>query len=252
MSYLLRVLGSLLIIFCFFITPAFAKGKSAPAMPAIPGDMRDSAQGLQIFVDGGRRLLWPTQGALVLQDAQGTVLAQVDLRAKVTRQSGAEALGLTVEETDLGGSLSGKKKYLSGKKAPTGRRLGALPESGLPKESGNTVETIVQGVPVSTVNFPNGASLWKFTWPSFVEEIFFDKKKSMIHNRQTRKLGNVAYTLQQYADGSFMRHYQGSSGEFSVTFDANDRSYRLVFANSEGETLRELNCEESCTEEPSS
>ena len=252
LNYPHRVLGSLLILSYLFLPSAFAKGKTGTALPASPGEMRESAQGLQIFVDGGRRLLWPSQGALVLQDTQGSVLAQVDLREKVTRQSGAEAMGLTVEEVDLGGTLSGKKKYLSGKKAPTGRRLGALPESSLPKESGNTIEAVVQGIPVTTVNFPNGASLWKFAWPSFVEEIFFDKKKSMVYNRQTRKLGSVAYTLQQYADGSFSRHYQRSSGEFSVIFDANDRSYRLIFANPEGETVQEWNCEETCTEEPSS
>ncbi len=227
-----------------------AKDKSSHATaPAAPGDLRASGQGTQIFLDEGRRLTWPAQGPLTLQDATGEVLARVDLRARASRASGAEAMGLTVEETDLGGSLGGKKKYLSGKKAPTGRRLGALPDAGLPAEAGTTTQSSVMGVPITTVAYPNGASLWRFEWPGFTEEIFFDKKKSMVHNRQTRKLGGTTVTLQQYADGSFLRHYRQDAGEFSVTFDANDRSYRLVFANAQGETVSEWNCEETCAQE---
>jgi len=228
---------------------AGAKEKGSAPVAAAPGDLRVSGQGTLIFLDEGRRLTWPAQGPLLLQDAKGQVLAQVDLSAKASRQSGAEAMGLTVEETDLGGSLSGKKKYLSGKKAPTGRRLGALPDAGLPAEAGTTTQSSVMGVPITTVAYPNGASLWRFEWPGFTEEIFFDKKKSMVHNRQMRKLGGTTVTLQQYADGSFLRHYRQAAGEFSVTFDANDRSYRLVFANAQGETMSEWNCEETCAQE---
>ncbi|MCC6272819.1 MAG: hypothetical protein IT572_05085 [Deltaproteobacteria bacterium] len=228
---------------------AVAKEKGPATVAAAPGDLRASGQGTLIFLDEGRRLAWPAQGSLLLQDARGQVLAQVDLRAQASRQSGAEAMGLTVEETDLGGSLSGKKKYLSGKKAPTGRRLGALPDAGLPAEAGTTTQSAVMGVPITTVAYPNGASLWRFEWPGFTEEIFFDKKKSLVHNRQTRKLGGTTVTLQQYADGSFLRHYRQSGGEFGVTFDANDRSYRLVFANAQGETVSEWNCEETCAQE---
>lgn len=229
------------------LTSLSAAETSAP--PAAPGELRASNQGTLIYLDEGRRLLWPAQGPLLLQDAKGSSIAQIDLRSKVARQSGAEAMGLTVEETDLGGSMNGKKKYLSGKKAPTGRRLGALPEAGLPNEAGTSTEAVVQGIPITTIAYPNGASLWKFVWPGFTEEIFFDKKKSMVHNRQTRKLGGTTVTLQQYADGSFLRHYQQTSGEFSITFDANDRSYRLVFANAQGETVSEWNCEGTCAQE---
>lgn len=228
---------------------AGAKEKSPSPAAAAPGDLRVLGQGTLIILDEGRRLTWPAQGPLTLQDAKGEVLARVDLQARASRASGAEAMGLTVEETDLGGSLGGKKKYLSGKKAPTGRQLGALPDAGLPAENGTTTRSSVMGIPITTVAYPNGASLWRFEWPGFTEEIFFDKKKSMVHNRQTRKLGGTAVTLQQYADGSFLRHYRRDAGEFSVTFDANDRSYRLVFANAQGETVSEWNCEESCAQE---
>jgi len=102
------------------------------------------------------------------------------------------------------------------------------------------------------MTFPNGASQWKIEWPGFTEEIFFDKKKSMVSDQQTRKIGAYTVTVKQFADGSFMRHYQNAAGAFGLTFDANDQSYRLVFANADGETLSEWNCEATCSQDSSS
>ncbi|MCE9626143.1 MAG: hypothetical protein K8R69_11960 [Deltaproteobacteria bacterium] len=231
-----------------------AKDKAKIEIPALPGELRSIGGGTQIFLEGGRSLLWPSQGPLVLKGPEGAVLAQVNLSARASHVSGAEAMGLNVEEVDLGGALSQKKKYLNSKKAPTGRGLDASSLKGPAQvpEAGSTSKTLVQGVPFTITAFPNGASQWKVEWPGFTEDIFFDKKKSMVSDQQTRRVGAYTVTLKQFADGSFMRHYQNAAGAFGLTYDANDQSYRLVFANAEGETLSEWNCESTCAQDSSS
>jgi len=249
-----RLVSTLILGFVLSSGLAHAKDKPKTEIPALPGELRSTANGTQIFLEAGRSLLWPSQGPLVLKGPEGVVLAQVNLSMKASHVSGAEAMGLNVEEVDLGGALSQKKKYLNSKKAPTGRGLDAnsLKESAQVPEAGSTSKTMVQGVPFTITAFPNGASQWKVEWPEFTEEIFFDKKKSMVSDQQTRRSGAYTVTLKQFADGSYMRHYQNTSGAFGLTYDANDQSYRLVFANAEGETLSEWNCESTCTQDSSS
>ena len=228
-----------------FAPPLTAK-EATSALPPLPGQLKSGPGGTQIFLESGRYLTWSEQGALVLRDAKKTVLAEVALSAKASRESGAEAMGLTVEETDLGGSMSSKKKYLSGKKAPTGRRLAAGSVGGAPLEGGQEQKANVEGVPMSWTNYSNGSSLWRIQWPDREEELFFDRKKSLIYNQQSRKQGPFAVTLKQFADGSYQRYFQRETGEVQITFDAGDQSYRIAFLNGKGETLRELNCGESC------
>ncbi len=239
-------------LFSTLVSPlAGAKALPPTSLPMVPGDLQSTPQGERIALQGGRSLLWPRQGPLTLQGPNDAVLFQVDLGGKAKRSSGAEALGLEVEETDLGGGTPGKKKYLSGKQAPTGRRLdsAALPGTPSAAEAGQSQRSEVGGIPITTTLFPNGASVWKIEWPAYTEEIYFDKKKSLVSATQTRQQGGLTASLQQYADGSYLRNYSQAAGTFRVTYDANDRSYRLSFANSQGDILAELDCGETCTED---
>ncbi len=234
------------LLFLLAAAPTAAKEKPAASLPPLPGELRSGSGGTQIYLEGGRTLLWSEQGGLSLRDAKKAVLAQVSLSAAAAHQSGAEAMGLTVEETDLGGSMSSKKKYLSGKKAPTGRRLAAGSVGGAPLEGGQEQKGTVDDVPMTWISYSNGSSLWRIQWAEHEEELFFDRKRSLIYNQQSRKQGPFAVTLKQFADGSYQRYFQRESGEVQVIFDAGDTSFRIAFLNAKGETLRELNCGETC------
>lgn len=238
----------ILLLSAIWLLPAamsFAKSSAPTDQNIYPGELRWNGSSAVIYLDAGRQLLWPAQGPLSLS-AGGQNLAKIDLGAAVQKETGTEALGLSVEETDLGGSLSSKKKYLSGKKAPTGRRLSpaALPTG--TDGAGQETQSVIDGVTLSTIQYPNGASLWKWQWPGYREELFFDKKKSLVYNRQLSVNGGMQISLQQFADGSFRRQYQGKNGIFDYVYDANDASYRLSFANPQGEIVSEWSCEQNC------
>src|SRR5215831_8256171 len=150
---------------------ASAKATGFQPFAAAPGELHLGGEGARIFLEAGRTLLWPNQGLLVLEGPDGAVLAKIDLQAKAVRKNGAEAMGLNLEEADLGGSLS-SKKYLKGKKSPVGRSLGSGELGGVPAsgEAGQTNRSVVQGIPISIVSYPNGSSFWKLEWPNFTEE----------------------------------------------------------------------------------
>jgi hypothetical protein len=243
-----RSISTLVLLLSLFFSAASlaAKDKPAAALPPLPGELRQASGGTQIYLEGGRSLLWSEPGILVLRDSKKTVVAEVSLSAAAVHESGAQAMGLTVEETDLGGSMSSKKKYLSGKKAPTGRQLAAGAVGGAPLGGGQEQKANVDGVPMSWTSYSNGSSLWRIQWPDREEELFFDRKKSLIYSRQSRKQGPFAVVLKQFADGSYQRYFQRESGEVQVTFDAGDKSYRIAFLNGKGETLKELSCGDSC------
>jgi len=242
-------LGCCILLLLF--SSAYAKDLPIVKDRVLPGELRASSQGDRIYLEGGKSLFWPPQGPLILRGSDGKTLDQVDLSGSAKRQSGAEALGLQVEEVDLGGSMSGKKKYLSGKKAPTGRKLdaGALSTGPNSAEAGQIQKVTVGGIPMSTTSYPNGSSLWHIEWPSYSEDIYFDKKKTLVSDLQSHQQGTTKVSLQQYADGSYLRNYQKAGGTFRVTYDANDQSYRLSFANAQGDLLRELRCETTCSED---
>ena len=238
--------GAAGLLFLLTSNPLPAKEKAATALPPLPGEIRSASGGIQIYLEGGRVLNWSDQGSLTLRDAKKTVLAEVVLSAKARHESGAEAMGLAVEETDLGGSMSAKKKYLSGKKAPTGRTLAAGAVGGAPLEGGQEQKATVDGVPMTWISYSNGSSLWRIDWGNREEELFFDRKRTLIYNQQSRKQGPYSVVLKQFADGSYQRYFQRDSGEVQVIFDSGDMSYRLAFLNGKGETLRELSCEDTC------
>lgn len=244
---------SFLLLGVSLLLPAIpqAKEKSPLKKEAVPGEFRSGPQGASIALEGGKTLDWPSQGPLVVRGADGKSLYQLDLRGSVKRQSGAEAMGLEVEEVDLGGSRTEKKKYLSGKKAPTGRKLDAAALSAGPNtaEAGQVQKAVVGGVPIVTTTYPNGSSLWHLEWPNFSEDIYFDRRKTMVSDLQSRQQDGVKISLQQFSDGSYQRNYQKNAGTFRVTYDANDQSYRLSFANAQGDLLAELSCETTCSED---
>lgn len=213
-----------------------------------PGEVVRSAGNLQIFLEHGRSLIWPSRGPLTLQGPDGAPLAQVDLQAQAEKTTGAEALGIEVEEADLGGSL-GSKKYLKGEKTPKGRRLdaSALQGSTPEKERGQTTEQVVQGVTIRTTQFPNGSALLTLLWPDLTEEAYFDRRKTLVSNQQTRKIGVLSFTLKQWGDGSFSRIYRQDQGEVRYTYDAIAQGYNIEFLNSRGEMVEEFFCDGTCS-----
>jgi hypothetical protein len=191
-------------------------------------------------------LEWPTGGRATLRGADGGVLANVDPQSVAIKESGTEALGLDVEETDLGGAAGNAKKYLGGKKTPRGRALDAQALAGKSSEPGKSETATVQGIPITTISYPNGAFLMKWEWPELREELYFDRRRSLIYNEQSRKAGPWQVTLKQFGDGSFSRNYQDERGGLTYTYDANDQSYRFSFYNAKGETTQEVVCQETC------
>ena len=45
-----------------------AKDKGSPVSLAVPGELRSTGGGAQIFLESGRSLFWPSQGPLLLRD----------------------------------------------------------------------------------------------------------------------------------------------------------------------------------------
>ncbi len=244
---LMKISIPLLFISFFWGNFLSAKEKESP-LPSIPGEVLNAPGGSQIIFENGRALIWPKQGPLLLKGKDGAVLAKVDLSEKVKKKSGAEAMGLEVEETDLGGGM-GDKSYLSGKKQPHGKKLEAEVLAGRPQanEAGQQKQSLVQGITWTTIDYPNGSSLLRIAWPDLTEEVYFDRRKTMVYNQQTRKAGPFSYIFKQYADGSFQRTYHLPSGELNYTYDTNDKSYNLAFSNAQGEVVTELNCQETCS-----
>jgi hypothetical protein len=231
---------------CFGPAPAEAASQT-PKVPSAPGDVLGGSSSLKILLEGGRVLLWPEQGPLVLQDAAGRVLATLDPKLRVKKQKGEEALELEVEEADLGGSSS-DKRYLKGKKDPRGRSLdpASLETGASASEQVEENRSTVQGIAMTTRKFPNGSHGMKAVWPDATEEVFFDRRHTLVSVKQTRPVGPLQYTLEQWADGSFTRRYRGKSAELSYTFDAIDRSYRISVSNADGEPVAEVSCNTVC------
>ncbi len=244
-----KMLFPLLLCLFFFPHSSAAKERAVPNSP-LPGEILSTSGGNQIIFENGRSLFWPKQGPLLLKGKDGTILARVDLLEKAKKKSGAEAMGLDVEEADLGGSM-GNKSYLSGKKQPHGRKLEAEVLAGRSQadQAGQQKESIVQGIPLTTIEYPNGSTLLRMKWPDLSEEVYFDRRKTMVYNQQTRKADAFSYSMKQYADGSFQRSYHLSSGELNVTYDTHDKSYNFAFSNAQGEVVAEINCQESCSGE---
>jgi hypothetical protein len=206
-----------------------------------------AADGLQILLEGRRLLRWNREDTVTVLDASGKSLLQVSLLSSAVRESSAEALGVNVEETDLGGTR-GSKRYLDGKKKPSGRSFdaGALAE-GTEGGAGQEQKSSVGGIPLSIRQFPSGASLWRFQWPGETEEIFFDKKKTLIHSQTTRETAGLTVTLTQWAEGSFARQYRRGDAGVTVTYDDNDGSTLFEFFNQKGQPIAQLNCREECS-----
>jgi len=212
-----------------------------------PGSIVSSPDGTRIVLDPSRSLLWK-QASVTLLDARGQSLQQIDLAAKGKKESGVEALGLEVEEADLGGSMR-QKSYLSGKKKPQGRAFdkGALTGGAA---IGDKKESAVDGVKMTVVTYPNGASEWSFLWPNGDSEThYFDKRRSVVVSELNRSVGGMQYQLKQWAEGSYLRHYSNESGAVSATYDARDPAAQIEFFNRDGERLTSLTCQATCSKD---
>ncbi len=221
----------------------------AEALP-IPGELRSSGNTWKIFFEGGWVLNGPLTGPWLLQGNDGKTVAQLDLRTVREKKVGAEALGIEVEEADLG-SHGSSKSYLKGKKVPKGRALNpealsASPENATPTQE-NTQQ--VQGIPITFTQYPNQSYRIKFAWGKTTEEAFFDGRNTLIQVVQTRQEGPWTITLEQWADGSFKRRYQNSNATLQHTYDSIDESYRVSLINPQGEILNEVYCQETCSQE---
>ncbi len=229
------------------LTPLITIAATSFDFSSLPGEIYSSAGGVEIRFDDGRLLRWQGGKTVVVQSKEGKGIVTVDLSSTVKKESGTEALGLGVEETDLGGSLSSKKKYLTGKKDPKGRGLDASQLKGVAEQGGSKKQFSAQGISMTTTEFPNGASLLKINWPASSEDDYFDKRRSLISSEQIRKAGDLTYTLKQWTNGSFLRSYQRKEGEVQFLYDNSDESYRYTFLNAKGEVVQELGCsKESC------
>ncbi len=232
------------LLLCLYSPFCSAKPKAVQASSA-PGHLASVSGGYEIFFEDGRRVSWPDRGPLVLLGPGNSTLSRVDLAAPAKKQTGVEAMGLEVEETDLGGAL-GSKRYLTGKKKPTGRDLDPHSFSDQPAAGGMEKQASADGINLTTVEYPNGSSLLRFHWPEGIEEIYFDRRKGMVRSELKKKSGPFDFTLKQWSDGSFSRAYRQASGNLTYTYDANDKSQRFTFSNAKGETVQEIVCQESC------
>ncbi len=227
------------------ILPAAAKGPSA--LPPLPGTLQQSGGNIKIILEGNRQLLWPTGAELSLQQL-GMGPITINLKATPKTSNGAEALGLEVEEVDLGGGAK-SGRYLQHKKQPKGRSLdpktvGEKPEAA---DMGTTTQKNIQGIPVTHTQFANGATRLGWNWGKTQEEAFFDRRKTLISVELSRKAGDTEYRLKQWADGSFSRSYVRPQGEVHWIYDALSANFRLRVANGQGQTVQDLSCDPKCS-----
>jgi hypothetical protein len=244
----MKYLSLILVLFFILLPGAFAaKPQNLPATPR-PGETTSSSGGIRIFLEEGRSLTWSSGGVLQLQEANGVASAQVDLKTRAKKTGGAEAMGLEVEEADLGGG-SGGKGYLRGKKDPKGRALDPSAVGSTPDETaqGQSQSQVVAGVKITQTKFPNGSYQLDFDWGKASETVFFDKRSTMVWDEIAGSAGPLRYRLRQWADGSFSRVYRDKSGEVNYSYDAISRSYRLIFANAGGEIVAEASCDGTCS-----
>lgn len=244
-----KSLGIFLSLFLgLFLSPGTSWSKSnikAAAPGSVPGEILSMSGGHRITLEGGRFLLWTPDGKIKIQE--GTQMMVVNLKATPKKNGGAEAMGLDVEETDLGGQY-GTKSYLRHKKQPKGRALDPSSVRGGPSEkerSQSSVKT-VQGIPIKTTKFPNGSFSLDINWGKTQERVFFDRRNTLIWVEETRPVSDLDYSLKQWADGSFSRRYRQAGGEVHYTYDSIDESYRIIFKNPQGKIVAEAYCDRRC------
>lgn len=238
-------------LFSTLVSPhAGAKALQPTSLPMVPGDLQSTPQGERIALQGGRSLLWPRQGPLTLQGPNDAVLFQVDLGGTAKRSGGAEALGLEVEETDLGrraGQEEISQRETGADRTEAG--LGGAPRH--PQRRGGGAKPAKRGRRHPHHHHPLSQRRQRLEdrMAGLHRRNLFRQEKEPGQRHPDPPAGGLTASLQQYADGSYLRNYSQAAGTFRVTYDANDRSYRLSFANSQGDILAELDCGETCTED---
>ncbi len=215
------------------------------------GNIQEKSGQLQINFDQGRLLTWTIDGNVVLKDAKGTILAKANLNDKVKKVGGGEAMGLQVDETDLGGSLPTSKDYLKNKHVVHGRELdasvGSVSNENSDIKSSETNTT--QGIAYKKTLFSNGAYTYQISWPGETEELYFDYKGNIRWNKKTSALNNLKIAKTQWVDGSYTRQYINNQGSVNYAYDANDSLWRISVSNAQKDNLFELHCSQSCQSE---
>lgn len=242
----MKFLGLLFVLLLAW-SPEAHGAKTSLANTYRPGETASSGGHTQIYLEEGRVLNWSPDGVLRIQEAGGATSVQVDLKSKIKKVGAAEAMGLEVEEADLGGGPG--KGYLRGKKDPKGRALnpgavGSAPEEG---GQGQSQSTVAGGVKIIQTKYPNGSYQVEFDWGKSTETVFFDKRSTMVWDEIRGSAGGLQFQKRQWADGSFSRVYKEKSGEVNYSYDSISRSYRLIFANSGGEIIAEASCDGTCS-----
>lgn len=232
------------ILFFFLLAPPIHGKEKVPALSPLPGKTSLGPGGIRINLEGGRVLWWLSDGTLRVQEPGGAVSVQVDLKTKPRSTGGAEAMGLDVEESDLGGRL-GDKNYLKGKKNPKGRKLDPNALAAAPEEAakGQRRTRTVAGVVMAETKYPNGSYQLEFNWGDGKETVFFDRRNTLMWMELQEGSAPLKPTIRHWSDGSFTRTYRGQGGELSYNYDALSKSYRLVFSNARGETVAEAGCD---------
>lgn len=244
-------LAPISIVLLSAFSPVSARAKSSSPSPQtlspLPGEIRLIPSGAEIFFENGQKLSWPHQGPLELRDKTGKLLTEISLSIRGDHENGTEALGLELEETDLGGSRS-SKRYLKDKTKPRGQRFDKSSLEGKTKtDTGKESHSEVEGIQISSIEYPNGAKSLEFTGAHWHEKAYFDRRQSFVYSEQTQVFGKWTYTLQQWAEGSFLRSYKNASGELRYQYDPQDQSYRYTFLNKQEENLSSVIChQEQC------
>lgn len=236
-----------LMVLVSLLFPQSGLSKSTQTPGPEPGTWQGSGGGIKIYLEGSRILDWDAGGKISLHRKGGSPI-KLDLKAAPQSTDGAEALGLDVEETDLGGSGSAKT-YLKGKKQPKGRPLDPTKVGSQPgaKDQGKVTQNKVMGIPITQTKYANGARQLRFDWGKTQEEVYFDNRGTLVWVEISRSSGGTQWTLKQYGDGSFSRNYQRSSGEVEWIYDALSGNYRLRLANPSGQEIAELVCSPTCS-----
>lgn len=208
----------------------------------IPGTLLQQSSADLFILDRGWHLYWPSSGSLQVRNVQGQVLAQVNLSQRPIAEGRAEAHGLEVEESDLGGGGGGR--YLQGKKQPKGRKFKSENlSSATPTAQAQVSSKQVQGIKISTQQFPNGAKILEWDWGQTQESVFLDRRETLVWVKQERKTPRGNISLQQFGDGSFTRRLEKGKASFAYTWDTLSNSAQLSFKNAQGEAIAEFRCD---------
>jgi len=235
---------ALLFFYSNLVLPSYA----GPSL--LPGAIVNKGGNYLFILEEGRQAEWSPSGTVTVKDVKGKTIVTVNLKEKAKKVSGSQALGLGVEETDLGGSLPTNKIYLQNKRVVKGRALSEK-IAGAPLNVENsdvkTVETgSAQGINFKKTLYNNGAFAYRMEWPGEIEEAYFDLRGNLRWNRKQTHVGPITYTRTQWADGSYTRQFSDNNGSMTYASDTIEGYARFGFNNANQDSLVEITCSPAC------